>query len=355
MDKQLQDILANSIHNWCRSNTELLLSLEKKNTTEKQQQLFVEMQKLGVLSTIADAKNDEAPHMLAVIVNCFAVYSASLACMVLQQNMANSLLAIADRQEADCWVALPMYDHPTEWCHFVQLVRSARRASLHGCWESVPLLPTANLLLLPVQINDSSEYGLLEIRLQANRKKTLQISDTARTLGLRACPVADIHFDNHTVPIKALTASSAIHKRLHQLWSQAELWVLAIRAGIFEASYRTAAEYTQDRWQGGKMVIEHSAIRAMLAQLQGQKLALNENWQTIAPSLLFDSLLNPGQLGIAHAAAEQLPWHTSDGIQLLGGVGYMEEYFQEQRFRDAKQCEMLLGHPQARRLANWSV
>ena len=34
---------------------------------------------------------------------------------------------------------------------------------------------------------------------------------------------------------------------------------------------------------------------------------------------------------------------TSEGIQLLGGNGYMKDYGQEKRMRDAKQAQSLLG------------
>ena len=34
---------------------------------------------------------------------------------------------------------------------------------------------------------------------------------------------------------------------------------------------------------------------------------------------------------------------TTDGIQVLGGVGYMKDFGQEKRFRDAKHLQALLG------------
>ena len=34
---------------------------------------------------------------------------------------------------------------------------------------------------------------------------------------------------------------------------------------------------------------------------------------------------------------------TTDGIQVLGGYGYMKDYGQEKRFRDAKQAQALMG------------
>jgi alkylation response protein AidB-like acyl-CoA dehydrogenase len=42
---------------------------------------------------------------------------------------------------------------------------------------------------------------------------------------------------------------------------------------------------------------------------------------------------------IAETAAQA----TTDGIQLLGGVGYMKDFGQEKRFRDAKHIQALLG------------
>jgi alkylation response protein AidB-like acyl-CoA dehydrogenase len=42
---------------------------------------------------------------------------------------------------------------------------------------------------------------------------------------------------------------------------------------------------------------------------------------------------------------------ASTGIQVLGGNGYMHEYGQEKRFRDAQHIQMLLGMPNLRKLA----
>ncbi len=41
---------------------------------------------------------------------------------------------------------------------------------------------------------------------------------------------------------------------------------------------------------------------------------------------------------------------TTDGIQVLGGYGYMKDYGQEKRFRDAKQIQSLMGITHLRRL-----
>jgi alkylation response protein AidB-like acyl-CoA dehydrogenase len=41
---------------------------------------------------------------------------------------------------------------------------------------------------------------------------------------------------------------------------------------------------------------------------------------------------------------------TTDGVQVLGGNGYMKDYGQEKRFRDAKQVQSLMGMAPIRKL-----
>ncbi|MFY9179728.1 MAG: acyl-CoA dehydrogenase family protein, partial [Venatoribacter sp.] len=83
--------------------------------------------------------------------------------------------------------------------------------------------------------------------------------------------------------------------------------------------------------------------------------AMHELWQSLGTSLKPYQPLNSGQLSLALNSGEKLPWLSSDGIQILGGVGYMEDYPQERRYRDAKQCEFLLGHPQAKNFQQWKA
>ncbi|MBI5896521.1 MAG: acyl-CoA dehydrogenase, partial [Desulfobacterales bacterium] len=41
---------------------------------------------------------------------------------------------------------------------------------------------------------------------------------------------------------------------------------------------------------------------------------------------------------------------TTDGIQVMGGVGYMKDFGQEKRFRDAKHTQALLGIAPAKKI-----
>ena len=173
-------------------------------------------------------------------------------------------------------------------------------------------------------------------------------------LGLRGCPTGDLKLRKAQWRAEQLMLEGPEGAAtVQRLWSRAEIYAMAIRSGIFDASYERAREYAAERWQGGKMIIEHSNVKKTLARLYQDKCSLYETWRLMSQGIGADQALSDGQMGLAMASAERLPWQTSDGIQLLGGNGYMEDYGQERCFRDAKQCEFLLGHPQAKSFSVW--
>jgi len=61
---------------------------------------------------------------------------------------------------------------------------------------------------------------------------------------------------------------------------------------------------------------------------------------------------DPGSLSEAGLIliTEQASRATTDGVQVLGGYGYMQDYRQEKRMRDAKQIEAIFGAAPAKRL-----
>jgi alkylation response protein AidB-like acyl-CoA dehydrogenase len=53
---------------------------------------------------------------------------------------------------------------------------------------------------------------------------------------------------------------------------------------------------------------------------------------------------------VAIHVAEMASRATVDGIQLLGGNGYMKDYGQEKRMRDANQAQCFLGMAPVRKM-----
>jgi alkylation response protein AidB-like acyl-CoA dehydrogenase len=284
-----------------------------------------------------------------------AGYSASLAVLVLQQNLAARLLSECQQKLPAQWVATPLFDSPAEWPFQIGQHWQKQQLVLDGCWSSLCALPLAGHVLLPVNAGKSGQLALAYLPVGAERPRALSVHSSVVSLGLNGCPVGDLTIRHLPIPPEHWLQADGLTTSLTTLWSQAEVVVMAIRAGIARSSYTTARDYARQRYQGGKIIIQHSLIQKMLADLYRDVSILDEGWRTLAGALQPLQPLTPGQLGQALVSAEKLPWLTSDGIQLLGGIGYMEDYPQARRFRDAKQCECLLGHPQARHFSLWQA
>lgn len=354
MDQQSMSLLADSANAWAVDHSALLADLEQRASEPNYMaELFDQLMALGWLDLLAASETRGDFALLAALAHALAQHSASLAVIVVQQNLAALLLAQQDAPAPNNWVTLPLLDAPSQWPY--QPLQWSCDGRLEGQWQSLSLLPVASSVLLPVFGPQHSGFKLLQLPL-TKKLKGLKCSAAVRTLGLRGCVQGDLQCSAQTLDKSWLLAEGAqAQADLQRLWSQAELCMMAVRAGLAKACYQTALEYAGQRYQGGKIIIEHSLICQMLADCYQQVVLFDEQWRAVAALVNPDQPLNAGQQAMALISAERLPALASDGIQLLGGIGYMEDFAQERRFRDAKHCEFLLGHPQAKRFALWQA
>ncbi|MGK5091160.1 acyl-CoA dehydrogenase family protein [Deltaproteobacteria bacterium TL4] len=359
MDQETQSILRETLEDWCNAHKEQWLKeLEayQKNPTFPEA-LFNELQKLGILDILHTPETSRALDLVAETAYTLARYSPSLALLVVQQNMAGSLLASAGLDAPDGWVALPLFDHPQEWQHYLKAQKTNNNLCYSGQWTFIPALPIAKKLMLPL-FHTPEEPNLLIFVDYADAHvkydSEYQRKPVEHTLGLRGCPVGDLTLNHVDVLEKQKIMTGArCTQVVTTLWSQAEVYMLAIRSGILQSSYAHAQKYAAQRYQGGKIIQEHTVMKKMLSELYRDNASLYESWRGILMSLKPENSINDGQMGLALSSAEKLSGQTSNGIQIFGGNGYMEDYEQERRFRDAKQCEFLLGHPQIKSISLW--
>lgn len=355
MDQETLTMLGDMVSQWATDNHQRLQRLERQASDKAAHEaLFAELHGLGLLDLLGEAVSHNDMQAVAEMAYQLAHHSPSVALMVVQQNLAAWLLAESGQPAASGWVALPLFDSVGEW-QYQPLAQQSSAKQLTGRWQGIPLLSMAQQLLLPLVTGKDDEFRL--IRLPLSLPVTgVSISRPLHTLGLKACPQNDLACDGISLTQSAtLLKGSTALQAVSCLWSQAEVCIMALRAGIANASYQTALDYAGQRWQGGKLIINHSLIRKMLADFYRDVAHMDNAWRSTAQQLTANQPLSPGQMGTALQTGKRLPWLTSDGIQILGGVGYMEDYPQEQRYRDAKQCEFLLGHPQAREFTLWQA
>ena len=105
-----------------------------------------------------------------------------------------------------------------------------------------------------------------------------------------------------------------------------------------------ALAYSKERFQGGRSIINWSEVSMLLA---GMAIKADVAGMCVAQACqaVEQGSVNNGSAGIAAAVHihEIACEAVTDGIQVLGGYGYMKDYGQEKRYRDARQVQALLG------------
>jgi len=123
-----------------------------------------------------------------------------------------------------------------------------------------------------------------------------------------------------------------------RLGDQLSIAAVAAAVGAAEGSIRVAADYAGVRYQGGALISRHHAVQELLRGMR-RRVAHAE---ILLVHLLGgdDDELRAHHLCSALAACDEA---VTDGVQVLGGYGYMREYGQEKRMRDVKTLRLLFG------------
>ncbi len=243
-------------------------------------------------------------------------------------------------------IAFPAYDLPSDLPREIQAEKKGEFYSLAGKVEYLALAPVAEAMIVPAQVKGSEGVALFILDAKAAGVST---GEPLMSLGLRNSPVADVELNNVEVPAINLLCSDA-EEEYPALAANFRPAAAALAVGVAAGSFDAARKYARERYQGGHMIIEYDQVKLLLASLA----VTAEAGKALVA-------------GMAAAADEQRPWPvsdaglillteqaaraTTDGVQVLGGYGYMEDYGQEKRMRDAKQIEGFFGAAPLKRLS----
>lgn len=198
--------------------------------------------------------------------------------------------------------------------------------------------------LLPAATDGGFSFFLVDLSAEGCAR-----SEPILSLGMHSCPAVDVTLDR--VPGKLVGRQGAGAEYWRQCADRMNIAAAAISAGIMRGCFDEALDYCRQRYQGGRQIIDWSEVRRMLADVS---IPVQVSSRLVADVCRSAEAEEPGWRLSARAAAlhvQSLACDvTTDGIQLLGGNGYMEDYGQEKRFRDAKQAQALLGMAPVRKL-----
>ncbi len=181
----------------------------------------------------------------------------------------------------------------------------------------------------------------------------LQIGKLEDKLGVRGNPTGELVLDGVRVPAENMIGEEGqgFYLAMGTL-DRSRPAIGAQAVGIAQGAIDLAGRYMQERKQFGKPIADFQGLQFMLADMA---------MKTEAARLLVykAAALTDGdphqELTITGAmakcfAADVAMAVTTDGVQLLGGVGYTKDFPMERYFRDAKITQIYEGTNQVQRI-----
>lgn len=167
----------------------------------------------------------------------------------------------------------------------------------------------------------------------------LTVSDNP-AMGLRAAHTSTVHLDGVRVPATNLLGSAADHT---DTVCRARLAWAAAAVGTSQAILDQVTAYTKERKAFGEPIAHRQAVAFTVAnmaiELAGLRLVV---WR--AAALLDRGLDATHQIAHARSLVERHCTQIgSDGVQLLGGHGFVKEFDNERWYRDLQAAGLMEG------------
>jgi alkylation response protein AidB-like acyl-CoA dehydrogenase len=286
--------------------------------------------------------------MLASIIEKISQVDASLAGTVFTNGAAIEILNSGSQSVGDTSIYRRIDElgvTPLAFCAYADPREQklptvdANQKYVSGSIDYLVLGNIANFAVIPVRDIDEKgiSYYLIDLRTDAIEK-----SEPIVSLGLHACPAFDIALNRS--PAWRVGKSGHGHQYFEITRQRMSICAAAISLGLMRGAFDDALNYTKERYQGGRQIIDWGQVRMMLANMAieteiaesclsmaCQKIDRNQNgWQRAA------------QAAAIHIG-EMATRCCTDGVQLFGGNGYTKDFPQEKRMRDSRHVQSLLG------------
>ncbi|MFZ5563720.1 MAG: acyl-CoA dehydrogenase family protein [Thermodesulfobacteriota bacterium] len=245
----------------------------------------------------------------------------------------------AAQRLADFLIAFPVFNNPLDVRNMARAKPDGNGYRLSGNVEYVVLGGMAGHALIPAQLGSRDGYTFFMVDLA---DPGIRVSAPVLSLGLRACPAVDMTLDNVAAERVGETDRGPVYfSAMADLMHAA---AAAMALGVMKGAFKEAFAFSQKRFQGGQEILKWSELKRIVAEMA---IAAQNAEMSVSMACHAADARVPGWEMCTRAAALWVQKSacdaTTDGIQVLGGVGYMKDYGQEKRFRDAKQIQALLG------------
>ncbi|MES1949247.1 acyl-CoA dehydrogenase [Salinisphaera sp. S4-8] len=186
---------------------------------------------------------------------------------------------------------------------------------------------------------------------QPGERNDMRCASVEHKLGIHACPTCTMSFGEDGKGALGYLVGEE-NKGLAHMFTMmnAARHAMGVQGlGIADRAYQRALEYARDRQQGGRAIVEHADVKRMLLSMRAQTDVLRAMCLDSASALdIAERSDNEEERAAAQARADVMipvvkAWGTelgvdiaNTGIQVHGGMGFVEETGAAQYLRDAR-------------------
>ncbi len=288
---------------------------------------------------------------LCVILDNICREDSSLGGILFTSTLAQQIFLAADEKarliqivgEADTpaafLIAFQALNNPGETRQLPIASQNRGKYSLSGTADYLVLGNIADQALIPARLGDGRGYSFFLVSTSAGG---VTLSEPVVSHGLHGCPAVDMEMESTPGTLVGSEGEgAACFKKAADVM---QLAAAAMSSGIMKGAVKEAFAYCSERVQGGRKIKDWSALQMILSDMavksrvadllvsQACRAVKNgdKGWEVSAQAV---------SIHVQDTAADLAP----DGIQALGGVGYMKDFGQEKRFRDIGQVNAFLG------------
>lgn len=216
-------------------------------------------------------------------------------------------------------------------------VRDGERFVLNGIKSMVALAARCSHFLVIASLEGAVDAFIVPASLPG-----ISVSRPAATLGLRALQCSNVTFDHVTVPAN-LRLGEGNGADVQQLIDSARVGLSAIMAGLSRGVLEYVVPYTKERVVFGTPLAQKQTIAFNIANMHIDVEAMRWlNWQAAWALEGKASATKAAQLAYSYASRQTMAI-ADNGVQALGGHGYVREHPMELWYRNARSLSVLEG------------
>jgi alkylation response protein AidB-like acyl-CoA dehydrogenase len=179
----------------------------------------------------------------------------------------------------------------------------------------------------------------------------LEFGKREEKMGWHASPMRELVFEGCRVPQENLVGEEGVGFRIAlEALDSGRMGIAACSVGLGQAALDAAVSFARERQQFGRPVIEFQGLQFMLADMATDVEAARRLYRDVARAR-DDGERDPVACAMAKLFASDVAMRvTTNGVQVHGGYGYMQEYPAERYMREAKALQIVEGTNQIQRM-----